>query len=81
MNEETVRLSFDVPVKEHILLKSECAQARISIKEFLHQWMLKGLQELKERKFKEELQESIQQSKKGKARQIDVSRFAKFADE
>ena len=53
MREETVRLSFDVPVREHITLKTECAQARIQIKDFLHESMLKGLEELKEKKFKE----------------------------
>jgi hypothetical protein len=79
--QETVRLSFDVPLKEHAALKSECAQARIPIKEFLHEWMLKGLQELKKAKFKEELREAIQQSKEGKTKYRDVSRFAEFVDE
>lgn len=36
--------------------------------------------ELKQRKFKEELQEAVQQSQKGKARRIDVSHFEKYAD-
>jgi hypothetical protein len=36
MKESVVRLSFDIPIKEHIVLKSECAQARIAMKDFLH---------------------------------------------
>ncbi len=63
---DTVRLSFDVPVEEHILLKMECAQAQISIKDFLHEMMLKGINELKEKLLKERLKVSIKQSKQGK---------------
>ena len=37
MSDETVRLSFDVSIEEHINLKTELAQARLSIKEFLQQ--------------------------------------------
>jgi len=81
MKDNTVRVSFDVPIQEHILLKTECAQARIAIKDFLHEWMLKGIQELKEKKLNEELEEAIQQSKERKTKHIDVSRFAEFADE
>ena len=50
MKENTVRLSFDVPEEEHILLKTGCAQLRIAIKDFLHEMMLKGLKELEEKK-------------------------------
>ena len=44
MKQNTKRLSFDVPEDEHILLKTECAQSKIAIKDFLHEMMLKGLQ-------------------------------------
>jgi hypothetical protein len=44
-----------------------------------HEWMLKGIQALKEKKLKEELKEAIQQSKEGKTKHIDVSRFAATA--
>lgn len=81
MKQNTVRVSFDVPIQEHILLKTECAQARIAIKDFLHEWMLKGIQELKEKKLKDELKEAIQQSEEGNTKHIDVSRFAEFANE
>lgn len=65
---ETVRISFDIPVQEHILLKIECANVRLTIKDFLHTMMLKGLQELKENHLRERLKKSIQQAKEGKVK-------------
>ncbi len=77
MKENTVRLSFDVPEEEHVLLKIECAQLRIAIKDFLHEMMLKGLKEIKEKQLQENLRLSIQQSKEGKVK--SRGSFAKYA--
>jgi hypothetical protein len=66
MKEHMVRLSFDIPEDAHFLLKTECVQARLSIKDFAYAMIMKGLQELKEEKFKKRLKESIQQSKEGR---------------
>lgn len=66
MKGHTVRLSFDIPEEEHVLLKTGCAQLRIAIKDFLHEMMLRGLQELEEKKLQDRLKKSIQQSKEGK---------------
>lgn len=66
MKENMVRLSFDVPIEEHILLKTECAQLRIAIKDFLHEMMLKGLKDIRENQLQARLRKSIQQSKEGK---------------
>jgi hypothetical protein len=79
MKENTVRLSFDVPEDEHILLKMECAQHRIAIKDFLHEMMLKGLEELKEKQLHSRLKKSIQQSKAGKVR--SRGSFAKYVED
>ena len=68
MRENMVRLSFDIPLDEHIMLKTACAQARLAIKDFMHEMMLKGLEELKKKQMKENLKLSIQQSKEGKVR-------------
>jgi hypothetical protein len=81
MKQATVRLSFDIPVKEHIDLKSECVKARIPIKDFLHEWMLKGLQELKKQQFHESIIESFHQAYEGKVHELDIERFKEFADE
>ena len=68
MKQHTKRLSFDVPEEEHLMLKIECAQLRISINDFLHEMMRKGLQELKDKQLQERLKLSVQQSKEGKVR-------------
>lgn len=79
MKDHTVRLSFDVPEEEHILLKTGCAQLRIAIKDFLHEMMQKGLRELKERQLQDRLKKSIQQSKEGKVK--SRGSFAKYAED
>jgi len=75
----TVRVSFDIPEDEHVLLKTGCAQSRISIKDFLHEMMLKGLQELKEKQLQDRLRRSIQQSKEGKVK--SRGSFAKYVED
>jgi len=79
MRENMVRLSFDIPVNEHILLKTACAQSRVNKKDFMHEMMLKGLQELKDKQLKEKLKHSIQQSKEGKV--SSLGSFAKYAED
>lgn len=71
-----VRLSFDIPEEEHILLKTGCAQLKIAIKDFLYEMMLKGLRELKEKQLQDRLKKSIQQSKEGKLK--SRGSFAKY---
>ena len=73
MKEHMVRLSFDIPEEAHFLLKTECVRARLSIKDFAYAMIIKGLQELKEEKFKKRLKQSIQQSKEGKGRVISAT--------
>jgi len=77
MRENMVRISFDIPEDEHTLLKIGCTQARVSIKDFMHQMVLKGIQELEEKKLQERLKLSIQQSKDGKVK--SRGSFAKYA--
>jgi hypothetical protein len=76
MKEHMVRLSFDIPEEEHILLKMGCAQLKIAIKDFLHEIMRKGLCELKEKQLQDRLKKSIQQSKEGKVK--SRGSFAKY---
>lgn len=79
MKEHMVRLSFDIPEEQHILLKTGCAQLKIAIKDFLYEMMLKGLPELKERQLQERLKKSIKQSKEGKVR--SRGSFAKYVED
>jgi hypothetical protein len=68
MKEKMVRLSFDIPVDEHVVLKSECAQARIVMKDFLHDLVLRGIKELSQKQLHKRLHTSIGQSKEGKVK-------------
>jgi hypothetical protein len=79
MKESMVRLSFDIPIEEHIVLKSECAQARIAMKDFLHDLVLKGIQDLREKQLRKRLKKSIQQSKEGKIK--SRGSFSKYVDD
>lgn len=68
MRDDVVRLSFDISVHEHALLKAACAEAMIPMKDFLHDLVLRGIQELKEKKECEKSKES-KGSKSGKPEQ------------
>ena len=57
MRDDVVRLSFDISVHEHALLKAACAEAMIPMKDFLHDLVLRGIQELKEKKPREKTKE------------------------
>ncbi len=52
MRDNVVRLSFDISVHEHALLKAACAEAMLPMKDFLHDLVLSGVQELKKKKTK-----------------------------
>ncbi|MFA6527692.1 MAG: hypothetical protein WCT20_04675 [Candidatus Babeliales bacterium] len=78
MKESMVRLSFDIPIQEHIILKSECAQARVAMKDFLQELVLKGIHELGEKQLRKRLKKSIQQSKEGKVK--SRGSFAKYVE-
>lgn len=58
MRDDVVRLSFDISVHEHALLKAACAEAMIPMKDFLHDLVLRGIQELREKKSKEKIKKS-----------------------
>jgi hypothetical protein len=77
MEKNMVRLSFDIPVNEHIVLKTECAQMQVAIKDFLQELVLNGIHELKEKQLQARLKKSIKQSKEGKVK--SRGSFAKYA--
>ena len=58
MRADVVRLSFDISVHEHAMLKAACAEAMIPMKDFLHDLVVKGIQELKEKRLKEKSAEA-----------------------
>lgn len=78
MRQNMVRLSFDIPEDEHTMLKTACAQSRLTIKDFVHAMILKGIQDFRKDEFKKKLKESIQQSKEGKSRIISSDELDKM---
>ena len=76
-----VRLSFEVPVEEHIFIKMECARARISMKDFLHAVVHAGIQQLRDKHLTERLKKSIKQAKEGKVTTMSLSELEKFVED
>lgn len=70
MNKDTVRVSFDIPVDEHILYKTECVRSRVPIKDFMHHLVIIGMKEYRKEQLNEKLFKSIQQARKGKVRSV-----------
>lgn len=77
--QETVRVSVDFLIDEHVLLKTTCAQSRIAIKEYIHNKTMEGLKELREKEFKDRLKKSIKQSKEGKV--SSLGSFSKYVED
>lgn len=80
-NKETVRLSFDVPIEEHIKYKTESVKSRIPIKDFLHNLVMMGMKEYRKAQFNERMAKSIQQAKDGKVRTISTKELNQWEKE
>ena len=63
MRDDVVGLSFDISVHEHALLKAACAESMIPMKDFLHDLVLRGIQELKEKRLQENQKSQKQEMK------------------
>jgi hypothetical protein len=66
MRDDVIRLSFDISIHEHAMLKAACAETMIPMKDFLHDLVLKGIQELREMQLKKRSVKPISQSRNGK---------------
>lgn len=69
---QTRRVSFNMPIEEHIRLKIASAQARIAVKDLMYEAALKVIKDLeqKEKELHAMLNESFQQAYEGKSRII-----------
>lgn len=67
---ETVRVSFDVPLNEHIFLKTECVKAKIALRDLLKEVFHKTVDELRKKSLRERLKKGMEEAKKGKGRII-----------
>lgn len=73
---DTVRVSYDVPIDEHILLKTECVKLRIPFNILMRQVFHQTAEELKKKQLHNRLDESLKQAKKGKLK--SRGSFAKY---
>jgi hypothetical protein len=81
---ETVRVSFDVPVEEHIFLKTECAKARIALRDLMQDVFHQTVEQLRKKQLKERLEKGVREAKKGKGRiisQEELDEWEKMVDD
>ena len=62
MHKNTVRVSFDVPVEEHIFLKTACVKDRVALSDYLREQFHKDVAARKKKEFHEMLTNSIKES-------------------
>lgn len=72
---DKVRVSFDIPVEEHILYKTECVKSRIPIKDFMHTLVMLGMENYKKAKFNEKMESSLQQAKEGHTKIVSMEQL------
>lgn len=79
MKENMIRLSFDIPVEEHTLLKAVCSISRTTMKEFLQELIHERVKNFQEKELQKRLKKSIQQSKEGKIKKRGS--FARYVED
>lgn len=77
----TVRVSFNMPINEHIMIKTDCVKSRKNMKDYLHELVLLGLEQIRKTEVKAGLEEAIQQIKDGKVTTMTLSELEKFIED
>lgn len=67
---QSVRVSFDIPEKDHNRIKTACVRRRRSLKDCLQEFVLDGIKKIEEEELNESLRKAFKQSEEGKARII-----------
>ena len=78
---DTVRVSFNMPLQEHIMIKTECVRSRKNMKDYLHELVLLGLEQTRKAEVKTRLEKSLQQIKDGKITTMTLSELEKFIED
>lgn len=68
--QKDVRVSFNMPADEHIMIKTECVKTRIPMKDYLHELVRIGWEQVKKAEFRDKMEKSLQQAKEGKVKKI-----------
>lgn len=80
---EKVRVSFDVPIDEHALVKAACVEAHISFRDLMKDVFHRTAQELKKKSLHEMLRKGFQEAGEGKTTpltQKDLDNWSKMVD-
>jgi len=59
-------------IEEHIYLKTEAVKLQMAMRDFLHDLLLKGMQEYRKAEFKKRVYDGFQDSYEGKGRSISL---------
>lgn len=81
---ETVRVSFDVPIEEHTLVKAACVEAHINFRDLMRDIFHKTAEELKKKRLHNLLQQGFQEAKEGKTTpltQKDLDNWSKMVND
>lgn len=77
----TVRVSFDVPIEEHIFLKTACVQAHISFRDLMKSVFHKTVEDFKKKKLHEKFKKRFESSYKKRGKEVTEDYLAQLEDE
>jgi hypothetical protein len=79
----TVRVSFDVPIDEHTLVKAACVEAHINFRDLMKDVFHKTAENLKKKRLHDILTKGFQEAKEGKTKRLtqeDLDKWSKMID-
>ena len=80
---ETVRVSFDVPIDEHTLVKAACVEAHINFRDLMKDVFHRTAEELKKTRLHNMLKKGFQEVEEGKTTpltQEDLDHWSEMVD-
>jgi len=67
---ETVRVSFDVPIEDHTIVKAACVEAHINFRDLMKDVFHKKAEELKKQKLHDMIRNGFQEASEGKTKPL-----------
>jgi hypothetical protein len=81
---ETVRVSFDVPIKEHAYIKTACAKLRIALRDLMKEIFHRTYRQMRKKELHASLLRGFKEAYEGKTiplTQEDLEKWEKMLDE
>ena len=81
---ETVRVSFDVSIEDHTIVKAACVEAHIHFRDLMKDVFHKTAEDVKKKRFHDMLKKGFQEAKEGKTTpltQEDLDNWSKRVDD